>query len=125
VVLPRIGAGLHRHDAIPTLVVREHLALAEKVRVERRVVVVDRMRVFPRRVGLPHLDERPPHGPSVLVEKPADEHHLLAERRAPQVVRSASLSLTKCFGNTGPAASSGLGATRTSGCAGARSRVLL
>src|SRR4029453_13337296 len=42
----------------------------------------------------------------------------------PQVVRSASLSLTKCAGNTGPAASSGLGATRTSDCAGARSRVL-
>src|SRR5262249_15138730 len=83
VVLPRIGAGLHRHDAIPALVVREYRALAKKVRVERRVVVVDRMRVFPGRVGLPYLDDRPPHGPSILVEKSADEHHLLAERRAP------------------------------------------
>src|SRR5437870_3520527 len=43
----------------------------------------------------------------------------------PHVVRSASLSLTKLLGNVGPAASSGLGATRTGGCAGARSRVLL
>jgi hypothetical protein len=93
VVLPRIGAGLDRHDAVAALVVREHLALAEKIGIERRVVVVNRVGVFPGRVGLPYLDERLPHRPSVLVEEPADEHHLLAERRARAPGRQISLAL--------------------------------
>ena len=82
VVLPRVRAGLDRHEAIATLVIREHLALAEEVGIERRVVVVHWMRILARGVRLPHLDERAAHRPAAVVEHAADQHHLLAERRA-------------------------------------------
>src|SRR5439155_24249389 len=93
VVLPWIGAGLDRPDPVTTLVLREHLPFAEEVRIQRRLVVVHGVRIFPGRIGLPYLDERPSHRSPVLVEETADEYHLLSERSAPPPGREVGLAL--------------------------------
>jgi len=47
VVLPRVGAGLHREEAVPAVVVGEGAPHAVEVRIERRVVRIHGMVVAP------------------------------------------------------------------------------
>ena len=65
VVLPGIGAGLDRDEAVAAVVVGHDAAAAREVRVERRRVLVDAMAVAAGRVGLPDLDQRVAHGTTV------------------------------------------------------------
>ena len=82
VVAPRVGAGLHRHEAVAAVVVGETAAGAGEVRVERRRMPVDLVVVAAGGVRLPHLDERAADRPPVLVEHSAGDDDPLAERLA-------------------------------------------
>src|SRR5207237_2936805 len=68
VVLPWVGAGLDRDEAVAALGVREAAAHSREVRVERAGPVVDHVAVAAGRVGLPDLHERVRHRAAVAVE---------------------------------------------------------
>ena len=80
VVLPRIRAGLDRHQPIATLVVGQSCPSRENSG-RGGVVIVDRMRILSGSVGLPHFDQRPAH--RLAVSRPA------RGRRAPSSRRGA------------------------------------
>jgi hypothetical protein len=82
VVLPRIGAGLHRHEAVAALVVGECPPRAGEVRIERGRVLVDLVEVATGGVGLPDLHQRVPHRTAVVVEHAPGDDDSLAERLA-------------------------------------------
>ena len=58
VIAPRVGAGLDRGEPVPAVAIGVDPALAAKVRIRRRIVLVGRMLVAARGVGLPDLDDR-------------------------------------------------------------------
>src|SRR5690242_1623384 len=74
-----VGAGLYGEEGIAALLVGPHAPVADEVRVERRVALVDRVVVATRRVRLPELDDGPAHWPPVLVEDAARQVHELAD----------------------------------------------
>src|SRR6516225_4311246 len=80
-IAPRIGAGLDRREPVAAVVVGIDAALAAKIGVERRIVLITRMLVATRRVGLPDLDDRAGDRSAVLVGDPAVHDDALAQRR--------------------------------------------
>ena len=58
VVAPRILAGLDRDEAVAALGVGQRAAAAGEIGIDRRVVVVARVRIAAGGVGLPDLDQR-------------------------------------------------------------------
>jgi hypothetical protein len=81
-VAPGIGAGLDRHEAIGAVRAGHDLPGPGEIRVERRVVLIDRMVIAPGRVALPQFKQRPRHRPAVLVEHAPGHDDALAERLA-------------------------------------------
>ena len=80
VVLPRVGPGLDRGEAVAAVVVGEHAAHPGEVRVDRRGVLVALVDVAPGGVGLPDLDQLAAHGAAVAVDDPTGHHDPLADR---------------------------------------------
>jgi hypothetical protein len=80
-IAPRIGAGLDRREPVPAVVVGIDAALAAKIRIRRRVVLVGGMLIADRCVGLPDLDDSARDGPAVLVGDAAVHDDALAQRR--------------------------------------------
>jgi hypothetical protein len=70
-IAPRIGAGLDRREPVPAVVVGIDAALAAKIRIRRRVVLVGGMLIAARCIGLPDLDDSARDGrPSSSVMRP-------------------------------------------------------
>ena len=86
VVAPGIRAGKDRREAVRVVVVRETAARAGEVRIERRVVRVDRMPVAACRVRLPDSTSWPRRG-SVGAEHATRDDDPLAERLARVLAR--------------------------------------
>src|SRR3970040_3028643 len=78
-VAPWIGARLDADEAIAPLLVGEAAPGAEKIGIERRVVLVGLVRVAAGRVRLPDLDERLGHGAAALVQHTAGHDDALPE----------------------------------------------
>src|SRR4029079_11248380 len=81
-VLPRIRAGLDRHEPVAALVVGQAAARAAEVGVEPRIVVVHLVRVPAGGVRLPDLDQLPTERLPVAPEDTPTQDHSLAERVA-------------------------------------------
>ena len=82
-VLPGIGAGPDRHEAVAALGVGHRAAGAGEVGVERSGVPnVSGVVVAAGGVGLPHLDQRVGDGAAVAVDDPAVDDDALTERLA-------------------------------------------
>ena len=82
VVLPRVGAGLDRGEAVGAVGAGDAAADAGEVRVERRRVLVALVDVAAGGVGLPDLHELAAHRAAVAVEHPPGDDDALAERLA-------------------------------------------
>src|SRR5207248_9583281 len=81
VIAPGIGAGLDRGEPVPALIVGIDPALATKVRIDRRVMLVRRVLIAAGGVGLPDLDDGARDRPAVLIGNAAVYDDALAERR--------------------------------------------
>ena len=71
VVVPRVRSGPDRDEAIATVVVRDRSARPGKIRIERRGVLVDLVRVAPGGIRLPDLDQRLRYRTAILVDDAA------------------------------------------------------
>ena len=124
VVAPRVGAGLDRDEAVAALVVGEAAAGAGEVRVERRRVLVDLVRVAAGRVRLPDLDERV-RGPA---GRPSSSTRPLTTIRSPSGspaccrVRSASTPRARPRRRRGRSSRTSSAAAGAAASVGARSR---
>src|ERR1700677_1564410 len=81
-IAPGIGAGLDRIKFVGPLVVGHASPGAQKVRIERRFVLISLVHVTAGRVGLPDFDQRVAHGAAVLIEDAAGDDDAFAERLA-------------------------------------------
>ena len=77
-VAPGISAGLDRQESIIPFGIGQRPTAAGEIGIERRIVVVDRMRIASGRVGLPQLDQRVRHRPGVFIEQPSRNDNALA-----------------------------------------------
>ena len=118
-----IRAGLDRDEPYRPSRVGDRAAGAREVRVERRRVLIDRVRVAAGRVRLPDLDERLRHGPAVLVEHAPFDDDPLAQRLAGMLAREVVVarSRSRPYGYTGPVSSDSVCGMMTSGSFGWRS----
>src|SRR6476661_5748054 len=78
----RIGARLDREEGVAPLLIRPDPPIADEVRVERSIALVNRMEIAPRRVRLPEFDDGAAHGPAILIEDAASQVHQLTDREA-------------------------------------------
>src|SRR5687767_7173632 len=85
---PGIRARLDRHEAVFAFFIRHAAPGAGKVRVQRRVVLIDRMPITTRSVGLPDLDYTIGHRALVFIDHLADDDNTLAHR-LPAAVHAA------------------------------------
>src|SRR6266404_9677596 len=81
VIAPGIGARLDRSEPIPAVIIGVDAALAAKIRIERRVVLVARVLIAAGSIGLPDLDNGLGYRPAILVGDPAVHDDALAECR--------------------------------------------
>jgi len=79
-IAPRIRARLDGGEAIDAVAIGHDPAVAGKMRVERRLVEIHRVRVAAGRVGLPNLEERIGNRAAILVEDAATDDDPLANR---------------------------------------------
>jgi hypothetical protein len=82
VVAPWIGAGLDRNEAVAAFGVGHRAAAAMEIRVERRVVLVDPVRIAARAIRLPDFHQRIRDRPGVGIEDAAGDDDSLADRIA-------------------------------------------
>src|SRR5689334_10178338 len=69
-----------RHEPITPFFVRDGSSCSREVRIERRVMAIDVMRVAARGICLPDLHERARQRAPVLVQHPPLDHDPLTER---------------------------------------------
>ena len=77
---PRIGTRLDGHKAVESVLVGERSSRAGEVRIERRGVVVLRVRISSRRIRLPNLDQAIRHGVPIAIDHPAAHDDALPQR---------------------------------------------
>src|SRR5689334_5546620 len=75
---PGIGARFDRQISIFALVVGDATTGAGKVRIERRVVLIHRVVVTPRGVGLPYFDQGIRYRTLVFIQHTPDHNDALA-----------------------------------------------
>src|ERR1700693_4468164 len=80
-VAPGILAGADGHEAISALRIGERMAAACEIRIQRSIVLVAFVQITPGRVGLPDLDKRVSHRPSVFVYHSPAHHNAFPKRR--------------------------------------------
>src|SRR5258706_10990817 len=76
---PWIRSRLDGDEPVKACVIGQGAARTREVRVERRVMVVDRIQVAPRRVGLPHLDQGVAHRLLAAIEHATSDDDPLAQ----------------------------------------------
>src|SRR5918997_4945226 len=82
VVLPGIGSGFDRHEAVASLAVREASPRPREVGVQRSRVLVQMVGVASCGVGLPDLDQAAPYRASVAIEDASRNDDPLTQRLA-------------------------------------------
>src|SRR5215210_3826206 len=92
-VVPRIGPGLYRHEAVAALTVREAAASPREVGIERSRVPIFLVGVASGGVGLPDLDEAVPDRASVAVEDTPGNDDPLAKRLAGMLAGQIAVKL--------------------------------
>ena len=92
-VAPRIRAGLDRDEAIVALVVGEGAARAQEIRIERRRMIVARVAIASRRIGLPDLHQGMRHAAAVFIHHPAGHDDALALWRLGEMQRQVVIGL--------------------------------
>src|ERR1700730_16164843 len=78
-IAPGICAGLDAHEAIAAFVIGRCPPSAGKIRVKRCGMLIPLMDISASCVGLPHLNQRIPNRPAVLVENAPRHNDTLAE----------------------------------------------
>src|SRR3984957_11591601 len=99
-VTPGIRAGLHRHEPVLAIRVRQGSARAREVRIQRSAMIVLGVRISPCRVRLPDLDESMRARPAIFVQNAPGQEDACSQRMAPMltgqdVVRLADGVVTK------------------------------
>src|SRR5918996_6414754 len=94
-VQPGIGARLNRQEAIFTLLTGHAASGTDKIRVQRRIVLIHFMMVTAGCIRLPDLDQRVGYGSLVLVQHPPDDDKPLAHGfgARPGIAREITVSL--------------------------------
>src|SRR3989441_7415289 len=82
VIAPRIRAWLHRHETIHAALVGHDAPDAAEMRINRRIMLIDVMRVAAGGIRLPDLNERPTDRSGVFVKHPSGDDDPLAQRFA-------------------------------------------
>src|SRR5450759_928068 len=90
-ISPWIRARLDCDESIKTGVVGQAPAGAREVGFERCVMVVDRIQIAPRRVGLPDLDESVADGLPIAVKDAPSDDDPFAKRVAPMLAREVCI----------------------------------
>ena len=93
VVAPRIRARLDGDEAVIALAVGEDAARAQEIRIERRRMIVARVAIAARRIGLPDLHQRVRHAAAVFIQHPAGHDDALALRRLGKMQRQVVIGL--------------------------------
>ena len=78
-VLPWIRPGLDGDEAIATFGVSDGVAAAGEVGIERRVVLIDGVRVTAGGIGLPDFNERVRERPAVFIDDPTRDDDAFAD----------------------------------------------
>src|SRR5436190_8408496 len=91
VIAPGIRAGLDRYEPVAAFAVGQDATDAGEIRIERRVVIVDRVAVAPGGIRLPHFDQRMRDRPGVLVEDTSRHDDPLAKRLAVVLSRQVAV----------------------------------
>jgi hypothetical protein len=66
-VTPRIGTRLDGGELITAFFIGDELAFADKIRIKRRIVLIDRMPITPGRICLPDFHQRVPDSFAILI----------------------------------------------------------
>src|SRR5271170_7933478 len=81
-VLPRIGPRLDGDEAVVSLRVRQRASRAGKIRIDRRLMLVNPVAIPPGRIALPEFDQRVGYRTAVVVKHAPGDADSLAQRVA-------------------------------------------
>jgi hypothetical protein len=81
VIAPGVTSWLDRDEAVATFIIGESAAQTGEVRVERSIVLVQRMQVSPGGVRLPEFHQRAPNRPGIFIEHSSRDNDPFAHRR--------------------------------------------
>jgi|SRR4029077_3882285 len=81
VIAPRITSRLDGDEAVPTFVIGEGAAEASEIRIERGIVLVERVQVSSGSIRLPKFHQRARDGTGIFIEYSPRDDDPFAHRR--------------------------------------------